>query len=210
MPEGPDLKTILAIKVKRAREERRLTLTELAQKAALSISYLAEIEAGRKYPKPERILALAEALNCPYDDLISTKIDRDVDELHTFLSAPAVRDFPFELFGLSAADLMKLLTKAPAESSALLRALNGIAREYNIGVEAFLHAALRSYQELTGNYYPEIEREAEAFGRTLLAAGKGPWDVTTLRTWVTAKGVPEIDERVLGRARPCGASGRCC
>src|SRR5205823_3462887 len=120
--------------IKRLRKGRGLTLADIARTSGLSISYLAEIEAGKKYPKPDRILKLAEAFGCSYDELTSTKLDGDDDALHGFLNAPGVRDFPFELFGIPPGELMKLLTRSPAEVAALLRTLKDIARQYDIGV----------------------------------------------------------------------------
>ena len=96
---------------------------------------------------------------------MASKLDPAFDELQAFFSAPAVRDFPLEMFGVPAGDLMKLLTRSPHEVAALLRTLYGIAQQDNIGAEHFLHAALRSYQELTGNYYDDVERAAEGFAK---------------------------------------------
>ena len=36
----------------------------------LTVSYFNEIEKGEKYPKPEKIMILAEGLGVEYDDLI--------------------------------------------------------------------------------------------------------------------------------------------
>jgi hypothetical protein len=197
-----NLKTIFGIKLKRVREGKGLTLAELSQKAQVSTSYLAEIEAGKKYPKADKILLLAQGLGCSYDDLISTKMDREFDGLRELLSTPGVRDFPFEMFGVPAGDLMKLLTRSPSEVAALLRALHDIARQYNIGVEHFLHAALRSYQELTSNYYEELEAEAEGFAQAHLQGraeiGQG------LREWVQLYCEMEVDEETLGRRAALG------
>src|SRR5262245_12299806 len=90
-----NLRTILGIKVKKIREERHLTLGELAAKTGLSPSYLAEIQAGKKYPKAEKVVALAEALGVGYDELISSKLDQAFGEVQSFLDAPGLRDFPF-------------------------------------------------------------------------------------------------------------------
>jgi transcriptional regulator with XRE-family HTH domain len=197
MIDAPNLKAILAIKIKRLRKAQNLTLSDLADRSGLSVSYLAEIEAGKKYPKPDRLLQLAASLSCSYDELTSTKLEGHDDVLQTFLSAPGVRDFPFEMFGVPAGDVMKLLTRSPAEVAALLRALTDIARQHDIGVEHFVHAALRSYQELTGNYCEDIETKADDF------ALKGPfrdraWDLPGLRDWVTTQCGYAVDEQSLG------------
>ena len=195
---GHNVRAIFAIKLKLLRESRHLTLAELAHKAGLSTSYLAEIEGGKKYPKPERILHLAQALECPYDELTSTKLGADFSALQAFVNSPVVRSFPFERFGVPVGDLMKLLTRSPAEIQALLRTVTYIARQYDMGVEHFLHAALRSYQEETGNYYEDLERAAEALGCSLPSAANGGSMLTSLRHWMTANCGCEIDERLLG------------
>jgi transcriptional regulator with XRE-family HTH domain len=192
-----NLKSILGIKLKRLREARRFTLAEVSRRTGVSTSYLAEIEAGKKYPKPDRLLQIAQGLDCPYDELISTKLDQDLEALQAVLNVPGVRDFPFERFGVPVADLVKLLTRSPNEIRALLRTLDGVARQYNIEVEHFLRAALRSYQELTGNYEEAIEREAEAFARLLGRPAKRGPAVAALRAWVLAHCVREIDDRRL-------------
>ncbi len=203
MTANLNLKTIFGIKLKRLREARHLTLGDLAARTGVSASYLAEIEAGKKYPKAEKILQLADALSCPYDDLISTKLDHEFNELQAFLTSPGVRDFPFDMFGLPAADLMKLLTHSPQQVAALIRTTGDIARQYNIGVEHFLHAALRCYQELTGNYYEAIERQADDFGRELAARGRRVALEGLLQAVAERAGV-EIEERTLAERQALG------
>lgn len=203
-PAGPaprHLKTVLGLKLKRLREARGLTLREMGERTGLSISYLAEIEAGKKYPKLEKILQVAQGLGCTYEELVSTTLDADFDALQAFLSSPAVHDFPFDLFGVRTGELMKLLTRSPHEITALLRTLQDIASQYKIGATHFLRAALRSYQELTGNYYAPIEEAADAFRRDLGARSPNGWDAASLCAWLTSHGVSTIDTHLLG-ARP--------
>jgi len=53
------------------RQKRNMTLQELAQKANLSVSYLSEIELGKKQPSLETINKLSQALNISREGLIS-------------------------------------------------------------------------------------------------------------------------------------------
>jgi hypothetical protein len=76
-----------------------------------------------------------------------------------------------------------------------------VAQQYNIGVEHLLRAALRSYQELIGNYDETIEREAAEFAASLGMLPRGGWNLAVLRDWVLQHCVREIDEELLG-ARP--------
>ncbi|MGH7601335.1 MAG: helix-turn-helix domain-containing protein, partial [bacterium] len=59
---GDELRLILGIKLKQLRQERSYSLKDLTEKTGLSLSYLSEIENGKKYPKPEKIIQIAQAL----------------------------------------------------------------------------------------------------------------------------------------------------
>ncbi len=54
------------------RQKRNMTLQELAHRADLSVSYLSEIELGKKQPSLETIDKLSQALNISREGLIST------------------------------------------------------------------------------------------------------------------------------------------
>ena len=49
---------------------KKFGLKQLGVLTGLSVSYFNEIEKGEKYPKPEKIMILAEGLGVEYDDLI--------------------------------------------------------------------------------------------------------------------------------------------
>lgn len=158
-------KVIFGMKLRQYREQAGLSLTDLGVRAKLSTPYLTEIEHGKKYPKAEKIERLADALGRSYDDLVSIRLDQELSPLADFLGSPLLHNFPYHLFGISPSHVVELMTRQPAEASALVSALLGIAERYNIGVEHFYRAALRSYQELNENYFPEIEHAVDAFTR---------------------------------------------
>jgi hypothetical protein len=153
------------MKLRQFREQAGLSLTDLGIRTNLSTSYLTEIEHGKKYPKAEKIARMAEALGRSYDDLVSIRLDEQLSPLSEFLESPVLHNFPFHLFGISSAQVVELMTRQPLEASALVNALIGIAEQYNIGVEHLYRSALRSYQELHANYFPEIERAVDQFVR---------------------------------------------
>lgn len=154
---------IFGMKLRQARLEANLSLTEFAARAELSPSYVTEMEKGRKYPKPDKIVKMAQVLGKGYDELVSIKLNPALAYLENMLSSPLLRHFPFEEFELDPNELVGLFTKAPDKASALLHAIWEIARQYDMKDEHFFRAALRSYQEIHENYFPEIEEEAEAF-----------------------------------------------
>ncbi len=159
-----DLVTIIfGMKVRQARLEAGMTLTDLARESDLSPSYLTEIEKGRKYPRTDKIVRMAEALGKEYDDLVSIKLAPSLRYLEKTLSSTTVQRFPFEEFGLEPADALGLMTREPERASALLHAILEIARRYDLKEEDFIRAALRSYQEIHENYFPDLEEAALAF-----------------------------------------------
>lgn len=160
---GDSVPVIFGLKVRQMRESRRFGLKEAAQRAGLSPSYLNEIEKGKKYPKADKIVKLAEALGVSYDSLVSLKLDRDLNPLAPLLDSPVIRDLPLQLFGISKHDVIDLVTRAPHEAGALVRTLVEIARTYDVHVEHFLYAMLRSYQEAHENYFDDIESAAAKF-----------------------------------------------
>ena len=163
---GLNHKVIFGMKLRQFREQAGLSLTDFAARTNLSSSYVTEIEHGKKYPKAEKIARMAEVLERSYDELVSIRLNEELNPLAGFLGSSLLHNFPYHLFGISPAQVVELLTRQPAEASALVNALLGIAEQYNIGVEHLFRSALRSYQELHENYFPELEQAADDFART--------------------------------------------
>ena len=58
--------------IRQTREERDMTLTELARRVEVSIAYLSRIERERENPPADRVVtALARVLELPADDLFA-------------------------------------------------------------------------------------------------------------------------------------------
>ncbi|RMF61732.1 MAG: helix-turn-helix domain-containing protein [Calditrichaeota bacterium] len=161
--DSTDLRFILGFKLKKYRQEKKLSLKELAHKTNLSISYLSEIEKGKKYPKPEKLLQIARVLQISFDELVSLRLQKKLDSLSTLLTSPVLKEFPFQMFGISPRNLMQLLTDEADKAGPFLRTVLEIARTYDIRVEHLLFAALRAYQNIHENFFPEIESAAQSF-----------------------------------------------
>lgn len=65
-----DLQETMGAVIRRERHERGLTLRELAERAALSVVYVGELERGRKYPSAMVLERLAEALDLGVADVL--------------------------------------------------------------------------------------------------------------------------------------------
>lgn len=140
-----------------------MSLSDLSQKSGLSISYINEIEKGKKYPKSDKILALAQAMDTDYDTLVSLKLSKRLEPISQLLSSNVLTELPLELFGIDPANLLEILSDAPMKISAFVGTLIEIARNYNMSIEKFYFSALRTYQEMHDNYFEDIELEAERF-----------------------------------------------
>lgn len=158
-----NVRFILGLKLKNLRQERSLSLKDVAQQAGLSISYLSEIEKGKKYPKPDKLLDLAGVFGVPFDELVSLQVREELNPLTQALRSSFIKEFPFELFGIQAEELFGLVTDNPERAGAFFRTFTEIFRMYDVRVEHFFFAALRSYQHLNDNYFAELEDAAHAF-----------------------------------------------
>lgn len=141
------LRLILGLRVRGLREERGWTLKQFSQRCGLSISYLSEIEQGRKYPKPEKLLALSAGLGITYDELVASSGGDGQQPIEALLRSPLIGGFPFEVFGVRPEDVVRLLTEAPDRARALARAFVDLGRTYDLRLEDVLLSASRSYQE---------------------------------------------------------------
>lgn len=158
MDLNPDsLRYILGLKLRSYRQERAWGLKDVAKATGMSVSYLSEIEKGRKYPKPDKIHQLAQALDVPFETLMSPRLDDELRPVRELFNSSFLQEFPFHLFGIEPEALVGLVTEVPSKAGALLSTVLEIGRTYGVRVEHLLFAALRSYQQLNDNYFADIE-----------------------------------------------------
>lgn len=157
------IRLLFGLKLKQLRLDRGLSVSELAHASGLSISYITEIEKGRKYPKTDKIAAIARAMGVDYDTLVSLKLSKKLEPISDLLRSKFLTEIPLELFGVDPSDLLELLAEAPSKVSAMISTFMDIGRSYNMSVERLYMAVLRTYQEMHDNYFEEIESEADRF-----------------------------------------------
>lgn len=157
---------ILGLKVRQFRQEKGWNFEELSRQSGTSISYLNEIEKGKKYPKPDIISRLADAFGVPLAFLISPELTKQYAPVGDLLQSNFLNELPLELFGIEMQQVVEIIARAPERVNAFISALLEIARNYSLRDENFYFAALRAYQELRNNYFEEIEAAADHFVAT--------------------------------------------
>ncbi|MGB0985272.1 MAG: helix-turn-helix domain-containing protein, partial [Saprospiraceae bacterium] len=163
MSNSQNTKIIFGLKVKQLRKEQELSFQDLKELSGLSVSYLNEIEKGKKYPRNDKIEALANALKTTYDELTSQKLSKNLLPLSNLLDSNLLHELPFDLFGIDAAKVVEIIANAPTKVGAFISALMEISSKYELQQENFYFAALRSYQELHENYFEELEEQVDKF-----------------------------------------------
>jgi predicted transcriptional regulator len=157
------IRLIFGLKLRQIREGRELSLFGLSKKSGLSKSYLNEIEKGKKYPKPDKIVALANALDTTYDEMVSMKLTGTMAPLSDIIMSGILKEIPLNLFGIEESHLIDIIANAPEKVTAFIGTLFEIARSKDVTQESFYLSALRSYQEAHQNYFPEIENAVASF-----------------------------------------------
>ncbi|PJJ10429.1 hypothetical protein CLU83_3848 [Flavobacterium sp. 1] len=157
------IKLIFGLKLKQARTNKDLSLFGLAKITELSKSYLNEIEKGKKYPKTEKIILLANKLEVSYDHMVSLKLDNNLAPIGEILKSGILKEIPLDLFGIQEADLIDIIANAPAKVNAFISTIIEIAQHYNLTRESFFLASLRSYQEAHNNYFEDLEEKVLLF-----------------------------------------------
>ncbi len=158
-----NIKLIFGLKLKQLRLDRNLSLAELARRATLSSSYLNEIENGKKYPKSDKIAALADALEVTYDKLVSLKLTKNLAPVSELLESNILEQLPLDHYGIDVHKLLHQISLAPLQLSALVSTLIELAKGLEMSQNNFSKTAIRTYKELNENYFPEIEEAVNKF-----------------------------------------------
>lgn len=154
---------IFGLKVRQFRQEMGWNFEEMSRRSGISISYLNEIEKGKKYPQPENQRRLAKALGVSQEVLSSPELTKQFAPLGDLLKSNFLNELPLDLFGIDLQQVVEIIARAPDRVNAFISALLEIARNYSLRDENFFFAALRAYQELRNNYFEEIETATEEF-----------------------------------------------
>ena len=196
---GQVVRLIFGLKLRELRQERALSPAKLARVCDVSVSYLNEIEKGKKYPKADKILSLSKALNVRYDQLTSLELPRRLEPIGELLNSKLLTEFPLEMYGLEPARIIELIANAPAKMNAFISTIFEIARNYEMRQEHLFLAALRSFQEMHDNYFEELEQDVRTFVGNHRLRTAAPFDLDQLEHVLTAEYGYTLDRETLGR-----------
>ncbi|MBK8562143.1 MAG: helix-turn-helix domain-containing protein [Saprospiraceae bacterium] len=154
---------IFGLKIKQLRQSRGLNFADFAKQTGMSISYLNEIEKGKKFPKEDKIGMLANALGVEPAELTSLDLGKNLTPVAELLSSNFLNELPLDLFDIDLAKVVEIIANAPLKVGAFISTLVELSRNYALAEENFYFGALRSYLELNNNYFEEIEQAAADF-----------------------------------------------
>ena len=158
-----NIKLIFGLKLKQLRIDKNMSLSELSAKSDLSVSYLNEIESGKKYPKTDKIAGLAEALGTDYDKLVSLKVNKNLAPIGELLNSNILEQLPLDHYGIDINKLIILMSNASLQLSALVATLIEMARGSEMSENNFSRTALRTYKEFNENYFEDLENSVGDF-----------------------------------------------
>jgi len=180
MTDNDSVRLIFGLKMKALRQEKGFSYQQLAQKTNMSLSYVHDIETGKKFPKADKILALAKVLEVDYDYLVSLRASKKLQPIIDLINSDFINAIPWEHFGLTPASLLDLFSNTPDKVTAFISTLLKISRSYQLSKENFYNAALRSYQDLQDNYFEDLEDAVKRFRKDHKWKDALPVDISSL------------------------------
>lgn len=154
---------LFGLKVKQLRKEQKLKFSEFAKATGMSVSYLNEIEKGKKFPKEDKVALIASALGVESSELTSLDLGKNLSPVAELLSSNFLNELPLELFDIELSKVVEIIANAPLKVGAFISTLVDISRNYSLAEENFYFGALRSYLEMHNNYFEDIERAVSEF-----------------------------------------------
>ncbi len=161
--KSPNDRIIFGLKLKHLRQKKKLSFEKFSEATGISVSYLNEIEKGKKYPKEDKLDSIAKALETSTKELTSLDLGKNLSPISDLLNSNFLNELPLNLFDIDLAKVVEIIANAPAKVGAFISTLVELARNYALAEENFYFGALRSYLELHNNYFEEIEISVSDF-----------------------------------------------
>ncbi|MEL7116323.1 MAG: short-chain fatty acyl-CoA regulator family protein [Pseudomonadota bacterium] len=176
-----DLRKIFAgARVRHLRQSHKLTQAEFAAKLGISTSYLNQIENNNRSLSASVILALFNSFGFDLSELALDESGKIAVDLGEILSDPVFADtriLPQEL-KIAASNTPNMvraflgLYQVFQKTREQLGQLDTTLSETEAAVAPIPYEEVRDYFHYKDNYIDELDREAEAFARTITQSGK--------------------------------------
>ncbi len=154
---------LFGLKLRQLRLSRELSFQQLSHLTGMSVSYLNEIEKGKKSPKADKLDDLARALEVSVSSLSDLTLEAQMMPVAELLRSNFLNELPLDRFGIELAKIVEIIASAPARVGAFISSLLDLSRNYALLDENFYVGALRSWLEMHENYL----EDSEAFAKTL-------------------------------------------
>jgi len=154
---------LFGLKLRQLRLSRELSFQQLAKLTGISVSYLNEIEKGKKSPKPDKLADLASALEVAPEVLTDPTLEAQMMPVVDLLRSNFLNELPLDRFGIELSKIVEIISSAPARVGAFISTLLELSRNHALLDENFYAGALRSWLEMHENYL----EDSEAFAKTL-------------------------------------------
>lgn len=185
---------IFGLKVKQLRQKEQLSFSELSKKSKLSVSYLNEIEKGKKFPKEDKIKTLAESLGTTFEELTDLNLGENLAPIAKLVKSNFLNELPLDLFGIDLSKVVEIIATAPTRVGAFISTLLELSRNYSLAEEHFYFGALRSYLEMHNNYFEDLEQAVEEFSSTFDLENQRPLPENRLKQILINKYAYLIDD----------------
>lgn len=196
----PSRRLLFGLKLRQLRQERGLSFADLAAITGLSVSYLNEIEKGKKLPRPEKLRDLARGLQCNPAWLAGDDPGPHLAPVAALLDSNFLNELPLDLFGIDPGRVLELLAAAPTRVNAFVSSLVELAQNHALGTDHFYLSAMRAYQELHNNYFPQLEAAARSCREELGIQGLAPDTSVLKRALINTFGVRLPPEGLAGHS----------
>jgi XRE family transcriptional regulator, fatty acid utilization regulator len=178
-PKTQNERILFGLKLKHFRQARQMNFADFAKQTGMSISYLNEIEKGKKFPKEDKLESMAQALGVSAGELTAPNPGKHLTPVAELLNSNFLNELPLDLFDIDLSKVVEIIANAPMKVGAFISTLVELSRNYALAEENFYFGALRSYLELNNNYFEDIEQAVATFAEKykLPTDGSVPVDV---------------------------------
>lgn len=189
------IRLIFGLKLKALRQQQGMNYTQLSKATGIAVSYLHDIENGKKYPKADKIIKLAKALNVDYDYLVSLTGKKRLQPIIDFMSSDFNTIVPWEHFGITPTSLLNVFANMPDKITAFISTILKRNRRLQTTNNNFYTSALRSYQDLHDNYFEDLEKATHVFHGKVKMKDKVPVDIVVLEKILSKQYGIKVDRK---------------